>query len=234
MNSLFQLYMKKTLLFLHLLLIAGSLLAQDSLWKNTKVDDNFSISLPDNISTIDTVAIKEGQKTRIKLLNGNIGSDKILLIVTPEKMGINADNPESFEEALDGISKGVMNSLSKQGLQCIFKDTVVDRIRCIKATAYREVKDKPLMFYYLFLFNDKSYSVGYIMSPQTSGGTVNQNIIRLLSSITFNKETIIEQRFSSKAESSGYKIGYLIGRILGFLLIAAGVFFLIKYLARKK
>lgn len=226
--------MKKALLFLKLLFIAGSLLAQDSLWKKTIVDDNFSMILPVNISVIDTATIKGDQKIHVKVLNGKIGNDKILLIVTPEETGINVDNKESFEEALNGIREGAKNSFSNQGLQCIFKDTVIDKIKCIKAIAYREVKDNPLLFYYLFLFNDKTYSVGYAISPETSSYIVNQNITKLLNSITFNKGAIKEQQFSSKAESQGYKMGYLIGQVFTFLIVIIGLVFLIKYLSKKK
>lgn len=226
--------MKKVLLLLNLLFIAGILLAQDSLWKKTKIDDNFSMSLPVNISVIDTATIKEGQKIHVKVLSGNIGNDKVLLIITPEETGINVDNKESFEEALSGIKKGAKKSLSKQGFQCIFKDTVIDKIKCIKAIAYKEVMDNPSLFYYLFLFNDKTYSVGYAMSPKTSSDIVNQNIARLLNSITFNKGGIKEQQFSSKAESQGYKMGYLIGQIFTFLIVIIGLVFLIKYLTKKK
>ncbi len=224
--------MRVSFFLLLLLFAASTLFAQDTSWREIKVDENLRISLPSQLSRIDTVIDQKGQKMHFKLLTGKTGDNTVILTVTPEATNINADNPETLKEGMKGIKRGMQNSIVQKGLYCTFKDTVVDKLTCVKALIYAKAAVNPNMFYYIFLVNDKMYSVAYTLPQADSAYLAKNDLDRLLMSIHFNKASIKEQRFPSKADSLGYKFGFALG---GFMVLAllAGAIFLIVYFVRK-
>lgn len=232
-NELLKLLtLKKIFVSLFVLLIPAFMLAQDTIWNQIRADEDLHIAMPGTLMAMDTLVEQNGQRTHLKVWRTIIGENSLVLTITPEETHINADNPESLKEAFTGVKEGIRNSIAKRGLTCTYVDTIINNINCVKALAYSTYIKGPVMYYYIFLVNDKLYSL--ILSIPKENYLKRKDIDKLVNSIHFNQTGIKEQQFASKAESTGYRVGYLIGYVIAFLIIVGVVIALVYFITHKK
>jgi hypothetical protein len=198
--------------------------SQDSTWIKKVVDENLTLSFPGRISEIDTSFIQEGKRMSFRIFKHESESGTLALIVTPNNTNANIDNQETLQKALDEMANGSLQAMKESGLSCQSEDSTIDNIRCKKIVCKNGLLST--VENYIFLVNDKMYSFQSATFGLYTPGTQSSDLNKFLNSIRFEKTSIKEQRFESRAESIGYKIG----RLTIPLLIIVGVIF---YVVRK-
>ena len=201
--------------------------SQDSAWKKMIIDETLTISFPGSVTKIDTSLVKEGKKWRFKAYKYDNGASTFALIVTPGEVNMNVDNKETWKKALTEISKGALKSFSQKGFSCSPSDTTIDKIPCKKVTCTNE--DISMLNSYLFLVNDKLYSLQYASLDQETVLLDTSQLKLFLNSVHFKKDAIKEMQFESKAFSDGYKFGY----VLGSLIVVVGIVLVIMFFVRR-
>lgn len=198
---------------------------QDSTWKKMVIDENLTISFPGSTTLLDTTLIKKGEKYRFKAYKHENEFSTFALLITPGETDMNVDDKETWKKALAAMSKGALKALSENGFTCSPADTIIDSIPCIRSVCKNDMIST--MRTYLFLVNDKMYSLQYAsLDPEA----IERGELDLfLNSVHFKKDGIKEMQFESKVSSKFYKIGYLIG-MLTFPAIVIG---LIIYFVRR-
>lgn len=212
-------------------------IAQDSIWKKIIVDENLTISLPGKVETIDTFLIKDNNKLKFRLMSADFIYGTIVVNSTPNETNISVNNSESFDEALKGIGVGFKKSIEKKGKFAVIQDTIIDSLKGIVGFVYLDSNHiKPEKISFMFLLNDKMYSVLINYFPFESDQIENiqkYTLNKLLNSIHFNRANIKEQQFASRAESEGFAIGELIGFLIVFGGIISIIYYIIKVIKRK-
>ncbi len=221
--------MKKTgiPIFLFLLLISR-LYPQDTAWKKKVIDENLTIAFPGHVTQIDTSFVKEGKEMRFKAYKCETEIVNLALIITPKETGSRVDNSESLQKTLAQMAKGASDKMSEQGINCLVSDTIVDNIACKKLTCRTNLYST--IINYLFLVNDKMYSLQGIFFDNDNSKSGASELNNFLNSVHFNKASIKENQFNSKAESIGYKAGQLIF----YLMLFVGIIALIVYTIKRK
>lgn len=215
---------KILLIIVVLLLPSVSTYSQDSSWVKKVIDENLTVSFPGIISEYDTLFVKDEEKMFFKTFKNESLSTTLLLIVTPNGTNVNADNKETHQKALEEMSKGSLDAMEERGLTCQIGDTIIDNIQCKKIVC--DNSQLSIIRNYIFLVNDKMYSFQSVSLNFYSSDSQSSNLNKFLNSIHFNKNSIKEQRFGTKAES----IAYNIGKLIIPLIILVGV---IIYVVRK-
>ncbi|MCB0716305.1 MAG: hypothetical protein KDC06_09845 [Chitinophagaceae bacterium] len=222
--------MKQLVILFLLSTCSVGLLAQNPAWKKTVIDENLTVSFPHAVIENDTTILKDGEKYEFKTFNCETDTSSLLLIISPGKTNIKVDNEESWREALSGLAKGALNSFSQNGMFCIANDTTIDEIPCKKLNC--QPLDYALFNNYIFLVNDKMYSFQIAYRNGSKSISAHAEMIQFLNSIHFNKSSIKEKQFDSKAESTGYKFGKLLFPLI--LLVAIILILLFKFKNQKK
>ena len=217
-----------------LALSVENIFAQDKIkWQNVEVDENLTALLPKDFEKIDTVLHKNNVAMRFKVFKCKTAYAVFGITVTTEGTDIKADNSEDLEEAYKGIEEGFKKNAASRGLSCNFKDTVVDKIPGRKVVVYsNESASSFSTVAYLFLLNDKIYEI--VSSPIDGSTMETGDRNKLIAGLHFTATEISEKKFSSKAESRGYKIGELFGEIIGFLFIIGLVVGFIILITKRK
>lgn len=210
-----------------ILIVPLNLFSQDSSWKKVIVDDNLNISFPGHVSSMDTTLLKEDKEWRFKLFKCEKETYTLALVITPSETNLKVDNEETWHQALTEMSRGALKSLADNGLSCSTIDTTIDELPCKKLTCNKE--GILLMYDYIFLINDKMYAIQTVFLNRTNFNQDLQDQNIFLNSIRFTKNSIKEKQFLSKAESSGYKIGYILG---GLLLVAVIIGIIVYFVNR--
>ena len=204
--------------------------SQDSVWKKTIVDENMTISLPGNPLTIDTFVLKNNEKTPLRVLKVTTASSAIGVSVTTN-IHLNVDNTESLEETYKGIEEGFRESAAEKGLGCEVTDTVIRKIPFKKTLLFSKTsKNNVKLFSWICLLNDKMYSIT-AFAPKGESEQSKIEMYRLIVSARFNSD-LQEQKFSSKAESLGYKAGQLFGYASMLIIFGLIIFFVIRAITK--
>jgi len=197
------------------------LYGQDSLWRPIKIDENLTVSIPKKIEQIDTTLGRGNTKLGFRILKAETQVSTLGVTVTPKGTNINVDDEESLKSALDGIAKGTCDQARQNGFICKMKDSTLDDLPCKKFEFFSAGIKDPIIYNYTFLVNDKIYmfTIAHLKVNQDRTKLI-QESKKFLNSVHFTK-TIKEKKFSTRAESTGYRIGYyLIPSIfaIGFII----------------
>jgi len=198
-------------------------LAQDSVWKETKIDENLSIDMPGEVVIVDTL----GQRA-YRSIDGNA-----IYVVTKYKgVNISVDNPESLDEFLDGMAEGFSKKMQKSGLKITKPKSI--HIDSIEGRYLRCYTDNPNILIrewiaHMFFVNGIAYTlvVAYTDDRTTKD---QKGFTQFVQSINFNSTFIAENTFANKGLSRSYKIGELIGSTI----IPLGIVGLILYFVLRK
>ena len=202
--------------------------SQDSTgWKRLKIDDNLVVNMPGNVSRTDTSGMNGEQKMDVTIFGGQAGSCLLALVITPKGINANVDDRESLKKTLDKIAEGACKAATENGFNCVTSDTLIENVPSKKSKFVSAAgRFIPTRVNYTFLLNDKMYMFT-IASFDSNEISMNSKI--LLNSIRITSK-LKEQMFDSKVESTSYKIGYLIGK----LIIPALVIGLIIYFVARR
>jgi hypothetical protein len=200
------------IIFLCFLALSGNSYAQDSTWREIKIDENLKLSFPDAITVTDTMVSKSGDPMKFKAYRSELGYSAFALVITPNETKMNVDNEESLRKVLKEMAKGSIKAMSNAGFTCNTIDTVIDNIKCEKLNCTNRFQT---INSFIFLVNDKMYA---LQNSYITGFSQDTNLSNyFLKSIHFSKASIKEQQFFSKAESISYKVGYYLVPLLLFI-----------------
>lgn len=227
--------MRKICLYILVIIFPLTLFSQDTSWKKLTVDENLQVWMPAELTKLDTSVFKNGEKMRFLVYKAEFSNYTLGLTVTPNDTKIGADNPDAFKKAMEGFVKGACNSARERGLTCNSSDTIIDALDAKKFILSSGTTDTDIMqVNYCFLVNDKIYMLTTsVINLDKNNPAVREASTKFLNSIHFNKDDIKEKRFDSSVESRSYKIGQLVGMVLGGIIALLIVIYFIRRLSRK-
>ncbi len=218
--------MNKFICLIFSLIISFQVSSQDSLWKQIRVDENLTLSLPGKPVILDTTMERNNYNYRFLFYKLETPFSILTITATPTETGTNVNNSESLKKALDELTRGTCASAEDKGLTCVSTDTILNNIPGKKFRMYHRDPGMFLYFFaYSFILNDKMYSFTTIpIGADSTNVDFRNETFTLLRSIHFKQNEIKEQEFNSKAESTAYKMG----EIFGYVVIGALLFYFVR------
>ena len=198
-------------------------LAQDTSWRTIRVNDDLVASLPGSIDSM--VNVKQGPQV-FTFYTGQ-RANNLYMIQVSAKTNLNIHDDESYEDALKGVQKGIVNSFKQKNIVPKIGDTLIQGIKMKTITT--EVHDLDVggnWHTYIFILNDRFYNIGVIhKSEEPLNGS---DLQTFLNSIKFTT-SIQEKEFPSKA----YGIGYNMGKLLWGLIVMGVIGLIIYFIVRR-
>jgi hypothetical protein len=195
-------------------------------WMDYTFDENLTIKIPENYVIIDTV----GQH----IVRAQIDNALIMIqrISNKGEHAVNISNKADLIESYEGFQKGFMNSqdvkLLKQNVE--ERDGLqVCQFSC-SATMGEERQIRHILVAFL---NEHWYAIQF-WEVEALSNDLRSERMKLFSSVRFAFGLSLENQLSYSLEASqSYRLGYLLGKYIWFLLLAGGVVGLIIWLARR-
>lgn len=221
----------RILLIVLTLLSVNILFSQDSSWQWVRVNEDLVIRLPGKIT-------KQEQDTK-GIAGGKIfvytakGKYSVLgLTVTPNKSNLGSNDNKSNKKMLDDLEEGARRGSKKQGYVCKTYPTTVDSIEGIRVLMYTsDTASAAYIQQSLVVVNDRMYSFFQAPKDRDEPVLIDEMDI-LLKSVRFNHKPVKEEKYA-KSESTGYRVGYTIGQIFGYLIIAGAIYLIVRLIVSK-
>jgi hypothetical protein len=197
-------------------------------WTELVVDDNLTISIPENYQITDTL----GQ--RIIMVQVDNGLIQISRIPNKGNIATNISNETILTEFYQGLQKGIVNSSKGELLSS--ESQVLDKLKLIKFSYKVKIGDELQIHDCLGLFlNDNTYLIQF-WHLESMTNELKEIRDKLFSSLkTSSSFTLKNQLSDSREKSSSFNKGYIIGKFLGpIIIIGILVYFLYWINKRRK
>ncbi|MCR9016072.1 hypothetical protein [Aquiflexum gelatinilyticum] len=213
----------------NILLIILSLVTINSFgqqWIEFQVDPSLTITIPENYELTDTL----GQKGVIAQIDNGL----ILLTVMQNKgkTKLNIQNENDLIEAYKGIQRGVTRSQNGQ----LIKEEILDKeaLKILRFSISAIMENERQIRHFLIVFlNDNIYMLNF-WELESMSNEMSEIREKLFSSIKFPSTATMEDQKSQVVQgSTSYNISYLIGQIIGYLLILGLIVLFIMYFVKR-
>nr|WP_315257773.1 hypothetical protein [uncultured Flavobacterium sp.] len=190
-----------------------------------KIDENFSIAMPQNLEISDTLqqkVIKGFLDNSIVIITKNIQKDTIVTI----------ESVEDLMKYYDGAQEGILNS--SKGKLLRKKIISIQGLKFLNFSTETSISgEQKLWDNYLLFLNNYTYVLVFIHSADNAE-KFNIQKEKIISSFKFRKGLSIKNQFNNYESSSrAFLWGELTGKVIFYLIIFGAIVFLI-YKNRKE
>lgn len=189
--------MRKAILYIFFLSPIKYLAAQENKWEPVNLDEVLTISLPIGFTQTDTIIKQQATIVYSKIIESNTGNCTLYISIDSTNILLSVHDRRSAFVSLEGIGEGICIQYSQAGYRCERSDTAIEKIPIKKIFFYENQTDLAL-FGFVFLANNKIYRIFSSLSNDPHYGPRPKDLNKLLSSIKFNTDNIIEYKFYSK------------------------------------
>ena len=196
-------------------------------WIDTAIDKNITISLPHNYQITDTL----GQR----LITAQVNNGLIFIqrIPKPDDPTFNISNKDQLDNYYNGLIKGTIKSSKGELLSSEFIK-IID-FNLIKFSFKIKIGDELQIHDCLGLFlNGYTYLIQLwhleLISPELQN--IRDNVFSSLK--ISSTATQKDQYIASSIQSSSFKTGYIIGKILGPILLIGIFAYLIYFFSKRR
>jgi hypothetical protein len=213
--------MKKFLIPAVLVMLTINSFAQE--WTKYKFDENLTVSVPEDYSAIDTL----GQHiVSAKVDNGIILVQRLpntgLLALDIRDKDELIKRYEEFQKGVVLTSQGVLIKQENEEMNGI----LVTRFSCTATMG----EEKQLRHFFVFFLNENWYTINF-WEVESMTDEVKADREALFSSIEIPDGLSIKNQMTTKGSPS-YKMGYMVGKALGFILIPGAIVAIIVVVIR--
>jgi hypothetical protein len=196
-------------------------------WTDLIVDDNLTISIPENYQITDTL----GQ--RIIMVQVDNGLIQISRLPNKGNIATKIPNETVLNEFYQGLQKGIVNSSKGELLSS--ESPVLNKLKLIKFSYRVKIGNELQIHDCLGLFlNDNTYLIQF-WHLETMTDELKKVRDKVFSSLkTSSTFTLKNQLTDSKENSASFNKGYILGKFLGPIIIIGIFVYFIFWLNKRK
>lgn len=214
-NTLGAIPYKKLKMKYYLIIVLTMLCFMSKAQEIYELNENLTIGLPNNYEVTDTL----GQK----LISAQFDYSFVLIqkINNSGEMSVSIANEEELDEYYLGFKNGILKSTKGElvSSEFFYKGTLkLYRFSCRVPLEENQIRDYVVLF-----LNNQTYSLSY-SQLESMVAELEPERTSFFSSLKAEGEYSLEDQMTPN-KSQGYKRGYLIGQILGFLIILILIIF---------
>lgn len=196
-------------------------------WTDLVVDNNLTISVPENYQITDTL----GQK----IVTAQVDNGLIFIQRIPKPD--DKSNNVSSKDQLDGFYKGLINGTIKSSKGELLSSEFINvkDLKLIKFSFKAKIGDELQIHDCLGLFLSGNTYLIQLWHLESISPELQEIRDKLFASLKISSTITQKDQFiASSNQSSSYKKGYIFGKILGPILLIGIFIYMIYFISRRK